>query len=124
VILRRLLAHKIGLKSLQSIESELRVFGKQLRQKKKAAISIFTIHCILIDHYLASLVFEIGLIVVLSFDWIDAKQQHMGNNAKAEQIAFVAVRLFTLSAVFDDFGGHIPHRSTSFVTFASNCFVE
>jgi hypothetical protein len=124
VILRGFLVQKIGFESLLGIEAELRVLREQFRQKQIATVPIFAIHHILINHYLTSLVLHVSLVIVLPLDWVDPKQQHVRNNAKTEQIAFVTVGFFALPAVLDDFWCHVAHCSASFVAFVGNCLIQ
>ena len=73
---------------------------------------------------LTSLVLHVGLVIAISFDWVIAKQQHMSNDAKTKQIAFIAIRFLMLPTVLNHLGSHVAHRPASLVTFRGDCPIE
>jgi len=48
----------------------------------------------------------------------------MCNNAKTEKVAFIAIGLFALARILDDFRSHIAHGPASFIAFAGNCIIH
>ena len=80
----KFLREKLTLQSLVSIISKLRIFGQTLCHENVTMFSPFVIGCDLIDNYITCLVFGIGLVVIISFDWVVPHQQHMTNDPKTE----------------------------------------
>jgi hypothetical protein len=67
LIVMKLLPQKLRFQSLIRIESKLRIFRQQFRQKNETMLTSLTHSQSLVDIYLAQLVFQIGFIVAVTF---------------------------------------------------------
>ena len=79
---------------------------------------------VFIDTDLTGFVLGVGLIIALALDGVEPHQNHVCDDAEAEEIAFGVVGFLVLSAVFNDLGGHVAHRAAAFVALGCDFFVK